>query len=74
MKHLELIFAASDKKIKTMRLNYVNEELDGATVRAAMDQISALEMFERDGVKQYAEPLAARYSQTINEPIFDIRK
>ncbi|WP_283680481.1 DUF2922 domain-containing protein [Lentilactobacillus sp. Marseille-Q4993] len=74
MKKLELVFKASDNKVKILSLNYASEDLSGQAVKEQMDIIAGLKMFDRNGVNPYAQPLAARYSQNFVEPLFDNRK
>ncbi|GAY72038.1 DUF2922 domain-containing protein [Lentilactobacillus kosonis] len=73
MSKLELIFEASDKKIKTLQLNYAKDGLTASVAKAQMDKIAALKMFDKDGVNPYVKPVAARYSETLRNTIFDNR-
>ncbi|UDM32044.1 DUF2922 domain-containing protein [Lentilactobacillus laojiaonis] len=73
MKHLELVFATSENKLKTLSLNYANEDLDAGTVQKAMNQISELKMFEKDGIRYFDKPVAARYAENVVDPIFETR-
>ena len=68
MKTLNLTFKGSLGKPHTMKLKYANANLDEATVRAAMDQISKTKLFvNKDGEELYATPVSAKYVMTTDE-------
>ncbi len=68
MKTLNLTFKGSLGKAHTMKLKYANDNLDEATVRAAMDQISKTKLFvNKDGEELYATPVSAKYVMTTDE-------
>lgn len=74
MRTLELIFKSSDDKTKTMTISYASGNLAGEDVQKKMQAISALGMFDKDGVNPYQTPIAAQYKSTEIDPLFDIRK
>ncbi|ANZ57422.1 DUF2922 domain-containing protein [Fructilactobacillus lindneri] len=74
MKILELVFKSEQHKIRTMKLNYTNQNLQEAETKALMNRIVALEMFKKDGINLYATPVAARYAESKSYPIFDESK
>jgi len=73
MSKLELIFESSDHKIKTLQLNYAKDGLTDKVALAQMNKIAALKMFDKDGTNPYVKPVAARYSATMRNTIFDNR-
>ncbi|KRK87998.1 DUF2922 domain-containing protein [Lentilactobacillus sunkii] len=73
MRKLELVFKSSDEKLKTLSINYANGDLSAETVTKAMEDISKLKMFDRDGVDPYATPIAAQYRKTEINKLFDTR-
>uniref|UniRef100_UPI00403F79C0 DUF2922 domain-containing protein n=1 Tax=Lentilactobacillus hilgardii TaxID=1588 RepID=UPI00403F79C0 len=74
MRTLELIFKSSDDKTKTMTISYASGNLAGEDVQKKMQAISALGMFDQDGVNPYQTPIAAQYKSTEIDPLFDTRK
>lgn len=64
MKALELSFKGSDKRIKHLRLKYVNTELTPTEVEGLMKQMAAAKLFAKDGMELYAEPHAASIVET----------
>ncbi|USS89216.1 DUF2922 domain-containing protein [Fructilactobacillus cliffordii] len=70
MKLLELVFKSEQHKVRTLQLNYANQNLEAAQVEDLMKRIAALEMFKKDGVNLYATPVAARYAENNKYPIF----
>ncbi|USS85745.1 DUF2922 domain-containing protein [Fructilactobacillus myrtifloralis] len=75
MKILELVFKTEQHKVRTLQLNYANQNLEASKVEDLMKRISALEMFKKDGINLYATPVAARYAENSKYPIFgEIKK
>ncbi|EKK20831.1 hypothetical protein B808_991 [Fructilactobacillus florum 8D] len=74
MKVLELVFKSEQHKLRTLKLNYANQDLQSTETKALMQRIAALEMFQKDGVQLYVTPVAARYSDNQVSPIFDDSK
>lgn len=74
MRKLELVFKSSDDKVKTMTINYASDSLDNVKVQEQMQQIAALNMFQKDGINLYATPVAAQYRSTTIDPLFDNRE
>lgn len=70
MKLLDLEFTNAAGKAQHLKINYVKQGLDEATVRQAMDKLSAAKLFQKDGEDIYVTPKAAQYVETIHEPIF----
>lgn len=70
MKTLKLRYQGTKKK-HTLSLNDVNENLDDATVRAAMNEIKEAALIQKDNEVYYVKPLSANYTETIVTPIFD---
>ena len=72
MKILQMIFKTADGKNNTLKLNHPREDLDRETVERAMDQIAAINAFEKDGNPLYVDKHAARYVETITTHLFDL--
>ncbi|WP_125607398.1 DUF2922 domain-containing protein [Lapidilactobacillus bayanensis] len=70
MKTLKLRYQGTKKK-HTLSLKDVNEALDGATVREAMNDIKEAALIQKDSEIYYVKPLSANYIETIVTPIFD---
>ncbi|USS90647.1 DUF2922 domain-containing protein [Fructilactobacillus carniphilus] len=70
MKILELVFNTEQRKVRTLQLNYADQNLEAAQVEALMKRIVDLEMFKKDGVNLYATPVAARYAENNKYPLF----
>lgn len=64
MKTLELSFKGSDKRVKHLRLKYVNADLAPAEVETLMKQVAAAKLFVKGEVDLYAEPLRAEIVET----------
>ncbi|WP_407889706.1 DUF2922 domain-containing protein [Levilactobacillus sp. N40-8-2] len=64
MKTLELSFKGSDKRVKHLRLKYVNADLTPTEVEALMGQVAAAKLFAKGDVELYAEPLRAEVVET----------
>ncbi len=69
MKVLDLVFKSNLNKIHTLKLNYVNESLDEATVKAAMQAIADAKLFDKQGEELYAVPVSAKYVTTTDDVI-----
>ncbi|WP_395319192.1 DUF2922 domain-containing protein [Fructilactobacillus frigidiflavus] len=74
MKILEFVFKSEEHKVRTIKFNYAKQDLDETGAKALMERITALEMFQKDGVKLYATPVGARYLDHRNYTIFDDSK
>ncbi|USS86147.1 DUF2922 domain-containing protein [Fructilactobacillus cliffordii] len=70
MKILELVFKTEQHKVRTLQLNYANQNLEADKVQDLMKRISDLDMFKNDGINLYATPVAARYAENSKYPIF----
>ncbi|NLR10653.1 MULTISPECIES: DUF2922 domain-containing protein [Lactobacillaceae] len=64
MKTLELSFKGSDKRVKHLRLKYVNADLTPAEVEGLMKQVAAAKLFAKGDVDLYADPLRAEIVET----------
>lgn len=74
MRKLELVFKSSDDKLKTMVINYASDTLTADDLKARMEQIAALNMFQKDGINLYSTPVAAQYRDTQIQSLFDNRE
>ena len=70
MKVLNLSFLDESGRETTFRPKHVGEELSAATVRMFMEGLVALDLFVKDDVKLYVEPLSARYIETKITQLF----
>ncbi|MGX7013366.1 DUF2922 domain-containing protein [Vagococcus silagei] len=70
MKKLNMIFLNSLGKQVTLTPTLAKEDLDKETVQKLMTDISDLGIFEKDDVKLYSTPKAAKYVETITTEIF----
>lgn len=70
MKTLNLSFKGSLGKGHTLKINYANEHLDEATVRAAMQKIVQSELIKKDDDLLFIRPASAKYVTTTDEVIF----
>ncbi|MFT9214534.1 DUF2922 domain-containing protein [Liquorilactobacillus ghanensis] len=72
MKQLDLAFTDESGKSKThFRLDDANEALTATTVAELMQKLIALEIFiNKKGQKMFVAPVAARYIETHETPIF----
>lgn len=71
MKTLNLTFKGSLGKKHLLKLSYAKEDLSEATVRQAMNDIAKTHMFFSKDEDIYAEPLAAKYVDTVSTVIFN---
>lgn len=73
MKILDLGFRSSVKgNVHHLKLNYVDSNLDKDTVKTAMQQLAALNMFaDKNGEQIYATPISATYIDEQESPLFD---
>lgn len=71
MKTLNLTFKGSLNKTHTLKLRYANNNLDAKTVKAAMEQISQANLFEKGGEALYLTPVSAKYVTTTEDLLFD---
>lgn len=74
MKTLNLTFKGSLGKKHLLKLSYAKEDLSEATVRQAMQEIANTHMFNSKDEDIYAEPLCAKYVDTVATPIFNDSK
>nr|WP_289847040.1 DUF2922 domain-containing protein [Fructilactobacillus ixorae] len=65
-----MVFKTEQYKVRTLQLNYANQNSEVAKVEDLMNLISALEMFKKDGINLYATPVATRYAENSKYPIF----
>ncbi|GEP20161.1 DUF2922 domain-containing protein [Pediococcus argentinicus] len=71
MKQLDMEFLSSTGKVQHIKFKYVSESLKEAEVRQAMNELAGLNLFVKKDEVLYAKPQAAKYIETIREPIFD---
>lgn len=71
MKKLHLTFLNEDRTKKTLVLHCVHQDLSPEAVKEAMEQISELDLFEKDGVRLMTEVHSAKYVEVIETPLFD---
>jgi len=69
MKTLDLSFKTSLNKVHHVKLHYANDNLSKEVVSKAMAELVATKLFTKDGENLVAEPLAAKYIETIETPI-----
>ncbi|MGY3765887.1 DUF2922 domain-containing protein [Vagococcus vulneris] len=70
MKKLTMTFKTSSGKQASIKPTIAKEDLTAETVKKAMDDISALNIFAKDNVALYQEPKSAHYTETIITDIF----
>ncbi len=70
MKKLQLTFLNEEGKTHTLTPKVAAEDLSEAEVREAMEQLCALNIFDRDGVRLYQEVDSAKYVETTETPLF----
>lgn len=70
MKKLHLTFFNGEGKKHKLIPKVAAENLSGEQVRSAMDQLSALQIFEKEEVTLYQEPAGAKYVETIETTLF----
>ncbi|AUI72509.1 hypothetical protein COSHB9_00480 [Companilactobacillus alimentarius] len=71
MKRLQLKFKTADGHNKNLVLDYVKTDLDPATVKSAMEKISASKLFEKSTVQLYQEVSSAKYVERIESQVFE---
>lgn len=72
MKKLHMTFLNEDGSKKTLVIRCVHQELTPAAVKEAMEQIVALELFEKNGLRLMTEVHSAKYVETIETVVFDV--
>lgn len=76
MKKLSLGFHSSTQKaLHRIQLNYVENELELETVKQAMQEIAALQLFvDKEGQPLLETPASAAYVTTSTKPLFGFEK
>ena len=74
MKTLNLTFKGSLGKKHLLKLAYAKQDLSEAVVRQAMQEIAQSHMFNSKDEDIYAEPLSAKYVDTVFTVIFNDNK
>ncbi|CAM3281661.1 DUF2922 domain-containing protein [Lactiplantibacillus plajomi] len=74
MKTLDLSFKTSKNKVHHVKLHYANDNLSKEVVSQAMAELSASKLFNKGGEDLVAQPLAAKYVETIETPIIEAPK
>lgn len=70
MKKLHLTFLNSEGKSHSLIPTTASQDLTADEVRAAMDQLCTLNIFDKDGVKLYQSVDSAKYVETVETPLF----
>lgn len=70
MKTLNLNYKGSLGQGHVLKLAYANENLSEATVRKAMTDLAALQLFQKGEDQLYDNPQGAHYVTTTTDPIF----
>jgi hypothetical protein len=70
MKKLHLTFTNSEGKAHKLIPTVAAEDLTEAQVKAAMQQFTELNLFEKDGLVFYQEATSAKYVETIETILF----
>ena len=74
MKTLDMSFKTSTAKIHHLKLHYASDGLTKEVVAKAMADLAATQLFTKDGVNLVAEPIAAKYVETVETPIIEAPK
>lgn len=69
---LELRFATSDERNRTLAINNPILDLEPADVQAAMESITEQGLFELDGEVLYDKVIGARYVTRTVDDIFEV--
>ncbi|KAF1302984.1 MULTISPECIES: DUF2922 domain-containing protein [Enterococcus] len=70
MKKLYLTFANAEGKKHNLIPKLADENLTGEQVRQAMEDITELSLFEKDGVALFAAVESAKYVEVTETPLF----
>lgn len=73
-KILKMKFKTAEGKTSILSLRHAREGIPDAEVRDAMKTISEANIYEKDGVDLYVKPIAAYYSETTTDQVFDDSK
>lgn len=73
-KTLRLSFQNGEGKSTAITLSNAMENLSSEQVKGAMTKISESNVFEKDGVPMYVQPVAANYIERTVTPVFDDSK
>jgi hypothetical protein len=71
MKLLDMEFTNEAGKAQHLKIKYVKQDLDEATVKQAMSKLSDAKVFQKEGEAMYVNPVKAQYVETIHTPIFE---
>jgi len=71
VKRLELRFETEEGRTKVIGVDRPVENLDPSIAQTAMEQIIAQDMFEIEGIRQFAKIKDARYVTRIVEDIIE---
>ena len=74
MKTLDLTFKTSLNKVHHIKLHYANDNLTPEVVSKAMADLAATKLFTKGNENLVAEPLAAKYVETVETPIIKAPK
>lgn len=71
---LELRFATSEGKSRTLNVNQPALDLDPAIVQEAMEAIASQDLFEQDDVQLYNQVKSARYVTRSVDDLFEVEE
>ncbi|KAF1293095.1 DUF2922 domain-containing protein [Candidatus Enterococcus leclercqii] len=71
MKKLRMTFLNGEGKKHSLDPIVAATNLEPPTVRTVMEDLRDLELFEKDGIRLYAEVQGAKYIETIETPLFE---
>ncbi|MFB9769743.1 DUF2922 domain-containing protein [Lactiplantibacillus modestisalitolerans] len=74
MKTLDLSFKTSQNKVHHFKVHYANDNLAPAVVQQAMADLVTAKLFSKNGENLLAEPLAAKYVETVETPVIEAPK
>jgi hypothetical protein len=70
MNKLVVTFKDEAGKEQNWTVRHAAQDLTAEGVQGAMDRFVALDLFEKDGVRQYQEIVSAKYVEVIETPLF----
>lgn len=73
-KKLYLYFTNEDRQPTTIVVHQPNQNLDAVTVRAFMEKVFAMELFEHKGQSKYARIKGAKYLDKKTDVLFLINE
>ena len=70
MKKLQLTFLDGEAKKHHWVATIAQDDLTAAQVREAMEQMAMLNIFEKNGIQLFKEPVSAKYVETVETILF----